>query len=72
MARISGAYYKETLCLIRWSFSSFTMSRRHDSDNDDEPEPFESSGDEWNVEVRDYFILFTGKTRCTKHTKDFF
>ncbi|XP_048524862.1 uncharacterized protein LOC109538102 isoform X2 [Dendroctonus ponderosae] len=26
------------------------MSRRHDSENEDDPEPFESSGDEWNVE----------------------
>lgn len=29
------------------------MSRRHDSENEDdpEPEPFQSSGDEWNLEV---------------------
>lgn len=26
------------------------MSRRHDSENEDDPEPFESSGDEWDVE----------------------
>jgi len=37
------------------------MSRRneHDSDNEDDPEePYDSSGDEWNVEVRDWSPLF--------------
>lgn len=26
------------------------MSRRHDSENEDDPEPFQSSGDEWDLE----------------------
>ncbi|KAL1517678.1 hypothetical protein ABEB36_001413 [Hypothenemus hampei] len=26
------------------------MSRRHDSENEDDPDPFESSGDEWDIE----------------------
>ncbi|XP_050311810.1 uncharacterized protein LOC126747308 isoform X4 [Anthonomus grandis grandis] len=26
------------------------MSRRHDSENEDDPEPFQSSGEEWDVE----------------------
>lgn len=31
-------------------FLTTEMSRRHDSENEDDPEPFQSSGDEWSIE----------------------
>lgn len=42
-----------------WLFFRSNMSRRHDSENEDDPEPFESSGDEWNAEVSLFIHSFS-------------